>query len=142
MYAIAKRFRFSAAHVLRSPHLSDEENQAVYGKCSGPSGHGHDYTIEVIVSRQSLIDDVVVMRSWLESVVEMQLAKKFRFSNLNEVSGKHFIPTGENLVVAIWQLLRPQLPEENGLTVRLVETPKNAFVYRGNGDKFISAPVT
>lgn len=135
MYSIAKRFRFSAAHVLHSPALSDAENSAVYGKCAGPSGHGHDYAIEVIVGCQSLDNDVVVTRRWLEVSAADELAKKFAFTNLNETFGRDFIPTGENLAEAVWRLLRPHLPSENSLTVRLVETPKNAFVYRGDGEQ-------
>ncbi|MBI5868369.1 MAG: 6-carboxytetrahydropterin synthase [candidate division Zixibacteria bacterium] len=135
MYSIAKRFRFSAAHVLHSPALSGAQNAAVYGKCAGPSGHGHDYTIEVIVGRQSLDNDVVITRRWLEVEAAEALAGRFAFTNLNETFGRDFIPTGENLAEAAWRLLRPHLPSENSLTVRLVETPKNAFVYRGDGEQ-------
>ena len=34
---------FSAAHRLHSPHLSDEENASLYGKCNHVNGHGHNY---------------------------------------------------------------------------------------------------
>lgn len=30
-----------------SPHLSDEVNQQIYGKCNNPNGHGHNYTVEI-----------------------------------------------------------------------------------------------
>lgn len=30
-----------------SPHLSDEINQQIYGKCNNPNGHGHNYTVEI-----------------------------------------------------------------------------------------------
>ena len=47
MISMTRRYRFPAAHVLRRADFSEAENQRVYGKCANPSGHGHDYTVEV-----------------------------------------------------------------------------------------------
>ena len=134
MYTIAQRFHFSAAHTLRSSGMSAQGNARVYGKCANPTGHGHDYMIELIVSAPRLIDDVVVRRAWLEDVARQQLAARFMFKNLNKTFGDGFIPTGENLARAAWKLLHPHLPAGLSLTVRVVETPKNAFVFRGSGE--------
>jgi 6-pyruvoyltetrahydropterin/6-carboxytetrahydropterin synthase len=141
MHTIAQRFHFSAAHTLRSSGMSAQENARVYGKCANPTGHGHDYVLEVIVSAPRLIDDVVVQRAWLEDVARQQLAAKFMFKNLNETFGDGFIPTGENLARAAWKLLHPHLPAKLSLTVRVVETPKNAFVFRGSGEQLDSKSV-
>ena len=135
MYTLAKRFRFSAAHTLYSPVLSEEENRRVYGKCANPTGHGHDYAIEVIVSGPELIEDVVVGHGWLDDLVEQHLVPRFRFQNLNDAFRDGFITTGENLTQAVWELLEPQLPSGLTLTVRLVETSKNAFVFRGDREQ-------
>uniref|UniRef100_A0A8D8Z9N1 6-pyruvoyltetrahydropterin synthase n=1 Tax=Cacopsylla melanoneura TaxID=428564 RepID=A0A8D8Z9N1_9HEMI len=40
--------KFSAAHRLHSPHLSDKENLETYGKCNNFHGHGHNYTADSI----------------------------------------------------------------------------------------------
>jgi 6-pyruvoyltetrahydropterin/6-carboxytetrahydropterin synthase len=115
--------------------LSEEENRRIYGKCANPTGHGHDYVIEVIVSGPGLIDDVVVGHGWLENLAAQHLTPKFAYLNLNETFGDAFIPTGENLTQAVWRLLNPHLPAGLSLAVRLVETSKNAFVFRGDREQ-------
>jgi len=47
---LTRRYGFPAAHVLRQPSLSPEENLATYGKCANPNGHGHNYEVEVTVT--------------------------------------------------------------------------------------------
>ncbi len=131
MLTIAKSYRFASAHTLRSPHLSDSENLSTYGKCANASGHGHDYTIEVRVSSERLDGDVIFGRGLLDRLVVEQLAPRFDRKNVNETLGDGFISSGENLAVAAHQLIRPHLPEHVSLEIRLVETEKNSFVYRG-----------
>lgn len=135
MFTLAKRYRFSAEHTLHSKALSEEENLRVYGKCANPTGHGHDYAIEVIVSGGSLTDDVVVGHGLLDDLVKQQLAPRLMYQNLNRTFGESFIPTGENLTAAVWRLLEPHLPQGLSLVVRIVETPKNAFVFCGDGEQ-------
>jgi len=47
---LTRRYWFSASHRLHSAEMSAEQNQAVYGKCNNPHGHGHNYSLEVTVS--------------------------------------------------------------------------------------------
>src|SRR6266404_8719524 len=47
---LGRRYRFSASHRLHTAHLSKEENNRVFGKCSNPYGHGHNYVLEVSLS--------------------------------------------------------------------------------------------
>ena len=47
---LGRRYRFSASHRLHSAHLSEEENNRIFGKCNNPYGHGHNYVVEVSVS--------------------------------------------------------------------------------------------
>lgn len=49
LVSIVRREHFSAAHRLHSPHLSDDENKAIFGKCNNCNGHGHNYQLEVTV---------------------------------------------------------------------------------------------
>ena len=51
MILSTRRYRFAAAHVLAHPALPDAENRRLYGKCANPNGHGHDYGLEITVSR-------------------------------------------------------------------------------------------
>lgn len=131
MLTIAKSYRFASAHTLRSPHLNEEENRRTYGKCANASGHGHDYTIEVRVSSARLEGDVVVGRGLLDRLVAAHLTPQFDRQNVNESLGADFISSGENLAVAAHHLIRPHLPKHVSLEIRLVETEKNSFVYRG-----------
>jgi len=47
---LTRRYWFSASHRLHSEEMSEAENQAIYGKCNNPYGHGHNYALEVTVS--------------------------------------------------------------------------------------------
>jgi 6-pyruvoyltetrahydropterin/6-carboxytetrahydropterin synthase len=46
---VTRRLHFSAGHRLHSPDYDDEKNRAVFGACSNPSGHGHNYELDVTV---------------------------------------------------------------------------------------------
>lgn len=131
MFTVAKSYRFSAAHTLRSPHLSEVENAQVYGKCANPSGHGHDYTLEFRLSTDRLVDDVVCGRGFLDQLIAEHVAPLFDRTDVNQTLGQDFISSGENLAVAAHQLIASHLPFGVVLEVHLIETEKNSFVYRG-----------
>lgn len=44
---VTRRLHFSAGHRLHNPELSEDENRKIYGQCNNPSGHGHNYRLEV-----------------------------------------------------------------------------------------------
>jgi len=46
---ITRRETFNAAHRLFRPEWSDDKNLEVFGKCSNPNWHGHNYTLYVTV---------------------------------------------------------------------------------------------
>ena len=50
MIRLSQKFEFSAAHRLSRPELSEAENLAVFGKCSNPNGHGHNYEVQVTIA--------------------------------------------------------------------------------------------
>lgn len=131
MFTLAKSYRFSAAHTLRSPHLSEDENRRVYGKCANPSGHGHDYILEFRLSADRLTDDAVFGRGALDQLIDKHIAPRFDRKDVNETLGPDFISSGENLAVAAHRLLVSYMPSGVSLEVHLIETEKNSFVYRG-----------
>lgn len=131
MLTISKSYRFASAHTLKSPYLSDSENLNTYGKCANSSGHGHDYTIEVRVSSAQLDGDVVIGRGQLDRIIAEHVAPKFDRTNVNVTLGTDFISSGENLAAATYLLIRPHLAAHLTLAIRVVETEKNSFVYRG-----------
>jgi len=129
MFSLGKRYHFAAAHTLRSPQLTATDNERVYGRCANPSGHGHDYLVEIVLCGETLTDDVLFGHGQLDELVASHVAPQFAYCDLGVTFGPDFIATGENLVQAVQALLQPHLPGTLDLTVRLVETEKNAFAY-------------
>jgi 6-pyruvoyltetrahydropterin/6-carboxytetrahydropterin synthase len=131
---VTRRVHFSAAHRLHSPALSDEENRRIFGLCNSPNWHGHNYELDVTVEGQpdpltGYVVDLGVVRAAAESVIA---DLDHRNLNLDVPWLEGVIPSTENLVVAIWERLKPRLPA-GGKLVRLVlwETPRNAAEYWG-----------
>jgi len=130
---ISRKYSFAAAHRLHSPHLSDEENRAIYGKCNNPYGHGHDYEVEVRV--RGKVDPrtgVVAALDLLDQVAEKSFLASFRFRDLNEIDAfRNAVPTTENLASEIFERLRTGWDSVFGpdgphlKSVRIAETDRN-----------------
>lgn len=131
---VHRKAHFNAAHRLFNPKWSDEKNFEVFGKCSNPHYHGHNY--ELIVSLRGEIDketgfvyDLGKLRELIKTKVENVLDHK----NLNiEVEDfKNLNPTAENISVVIFNKLRVSIPENLDLEITLYETPRNYVTYKG-----------
>jgi len=126
---LGRRYRLSASHRLFCASLSDAENQRVYGKCANPHGHGHNYTVEVLVGGEldpvtGMVTDLVE----LDACVGREVLEPFDLQNLNTLEGfRESVPTTENFILEIERRLRRALPEKLSLTVRVEETSNNAF---------------
>ena len=123
---VSRRESFNAAHQLRDPDLSDEDNERVFGKCANL--HGHNYVLEVVVAGE--IDPstgYVVDLKHLSDLVCRLIVQEVDHRNLNTDVGwlDGVIPTAENLALAFWERLRPELPEGALRAVKLWETDKN-----------------
>lgn len=129
----ARSYVFAAAHRLHAPALSDAENQAIYGKCNNPNGHGHNYTVDVTVDgpvdpETGMVIDMPAMDGIVRSVLD-----QWDHRHLDrEVAAFAELPsTGENIVVALWEELAPRF--EGRLTqLKLWETRNNVFEYNGS----------
>ena len=131
---ITRRETFAAAHRLFKPELSDEENLKLFGKCSNPNWHGHNYTLEVIVAGEVDADTGFVMDlKDLKEIVRKNIILKVDHKNLNLdtdfMKGK--IPTSENIVIAIWNELKDKITKGKLFSVKLYETENNYFEYKG-----------
>ena len=131
---ITRRETFAAAHRLFKPELSDEENLRLFGKCSNPNWHGHNYTLEVIVTGEVDTDTGFVMDlKDLKEIVRDNVISKVDHKNLNLdtdfMKGK--IPTSENIVIAIWNELEDKITKGRLFSVKLYETENNYFEYKG-----------
>ena len=132
---INRKAHFNAAHRLNNPNWSDEKNREVFGKCSNPNYHGHNY--ELIVSVKGEVDpesgfvmNLDVLRKIIEDEVEEYLDHKNL--NLDIEYFKTINPTAENIVVLIWNRIRAKLDNDLELKVTLFETPRNYVEYEGN----------
>jgi len=129
---LTRRYRFPAAHVLRSPALSDAENQLAYGKCANPAGHGHDYGLEVTVGgRLDERSGALIPLERLDALVRELVVDRLSHRLLNEDSWfAAAVPTAENITLAVWRALGPAVAAESRahlVRVRLVETRRNSF---------------
>lgn len=131
---IHRKAHFNAAHRLFNPAWDDEKNKNVFGKCSNPNYHGHNY--ELIVAVKGEVDpetgfvlDMKILRKLIASEIEEKLDHK----NLNiEVEEfKNLNPTAENIAIIIWNILRNHIEEKLELSVTLYETPRNFVIYSG-----------
>jgi 6-pyruvoyltetrahydropterin/6-carboxytetrahydropterin synthase len=123
---VSRRETFNAAHQLRDPDLSDDENQLRFGKCANL--HGHNYVLEVVVAGE--VDQAtgyVFDLKELSDVICRRIIDDVDHRNLNMdvpwLQGR--IPTAENLALAFWDRVRSELPEGMLRSVRVWETDKN-----------------
>jgi 6-pyruvoyltetrahydropterin/6-carboxytetrahydropterin synthase len=132
---LTRRYMFSSSHRLHSAEMSAEENQATYGKCNNPYGHGHNYALEVTVSGQvDQATGMVCNLVDLDSFVKKEVVSRYDLGNLNTM--KEFtqtVPTTENLCVEIFDILHRGFDKAHLERVRLEETMMNSFEYSGPG---------
>ncbi|MBU1100054.1 MAG: 6-carboxytetrahydropterin synthase [Bacteroidetes bacterium] len=134
MIYVTRREVFSASHRLHNQNLTDEENIEIYDKCNNPNGHGHNYTLEVVVAGQ--VDPktgYVIDLKLLKKIMREHVIAKLDHMNLNLDVGflKGIIPTAENIAKGIWEQLHDKLPSGKLYSVKLFETENNYIEYRG-----------
>ena len=134
MFIIKRKVSFSSAHRLYSDALSDEENQAVYGKCSNPNYHGHNFSLEVAVEGEpDPRTGMVINFKTLGEILEREVVEQLDHRNLNlEVDWlRGVVPTAENLVRAIWEILEGKIPQGQLHSLTLSETESSSVTYFG-----------
>lgn len=125
---VVRRAHFCAAHRVYNPEWSDQKNMEVFGPCSHPNYHGHNYMLEVMVRGE--VDPhtgYVVDLRLLKQLIEEEVMEPFDHKNLN-IDTEEFsrlVPSTENLALVIWRRLRRRLPAHLELGVRLHETVNN-----------------
>lgn len=130
--SVFRRGHFNAAHRLHNPAWSDERNRKVFGLCNNPNYHGHNYEIEVKLTGD--IDPetgyVYDMKS-LADLIKSEVEDRFDHKNLNLDTSEFadLIPSTENLVIVIYNILRSKIEPQYDMVVRLWETPRNFVEY-------------
>ena len=120
--AVFRKEHFNAAHKLFCADWTDEENKRVFGACSNPNYHGHNYDLIVkVVGVPDPITGFVINTKDLSKIVAEEVISRFDHKNLN--------PSAENIAIVIYNLLRPRIAEQLALKIRLYETERNFVDY-------------
>lgn len=136
MITITRKEHFNAAHRLFREDLTDEENFRIFGKCSNPNWHGHNYTLFVTVRGNISADTgFVADLRFVSDLVHEKIISKIDHKNINLdvdfMSG--ILPSTENLAVAIWNQLAADIRKTGAELhcVRVSETENNSAEYYG-----------
>lgn len=132
---ISRRAHFNAAHRLYNPNWDDEINGKIFGKCSNPHFHGHNYEMIVSITGEINPETGFVMNlDELKTIIFSEVEEYLDHKNLNlEVEEfKSLNPTVENISVVIWNRIRAKLDSKLKLKITLYETPRNFVEYSGD----------
>lgn len=136
MVYITRKEYFNAAHKLWREEWSAEKNAEVFGKCSNPNWHGHNY--ELLVTVKGIPDEktgFVIDLKILGDIINRKVVSMIDHKNLNVdvdfMKGK--MTSTEVLAVEIWNQLWPEINKNNAQLhcVKLFETEKNFVEYYG-----------
>jgi 6-pyruvoyltetrahydropterin/6-carboxytetrahydropterin synthase len=123
---LTRSVRFSAAHRYHRPEWTEEENRRAFGACSNPHGHGHNYVLEVMVAGEPdpltgfCVDLAALDRLLREEVVE-PLDHRHLNHDVPRFAPGQQIPSGENLLVWLWERIQPRIERARLVRLRLRE---------------------
>jgi len=130
--AVYRKEHFNAAHRIFNPAWDDKKNYEVFGKCSNPNYHGHNYELVVSVTGEpDPATGYVFDMKRLSDLIRDNVLVKFDHRNLNLDTEyfKTLNPTAENIAVVIWRILRQQIDSSLELKITLYETERNFVEY-------------
>jgi 6-pyruvoyltetrahydropterin/6-carboxytetrahydropterin synthase len=137
---LTRRAEFSASHICAQPALTAEQNREIYGAAANPSGHGHNYLLEVTLEgdpdpETGMVFDLKRLKELIQQTVIDPM--DHRFLNYEVPPFDKIVPTTENVAAEIWQRLKPYFMEGRARlnNVRLYETEDLYVDYRGPGDE-------
>ena len=136
MIYITRRERFNAAHKLFRPEWSDEQNMEVFGKCSNPNWHGHNYELFITVKgeinpKTGFVIDLKELKAIIRTHVTDALDHKNINLDVNFMKGK--MASTEVLAIAIFEQIQPHIQSQEAElhSVKLYETENNFVEYFG-----------
>ncbi len=133
---ITRRETFNAAHRLFRPDWDDKKNLEVFGKCSNPNWHGHNYTLYVTVEGEVSAETGFVLNlKTLSRIINISVLDKLDHKNINTEVGfmQGKLASTENLAIGIWEQIEGPIKELGArlYCIKLVETEKNFVEYFG-----------
>lgn len=131
---IYRKAHFNAAHRLYKEGWSDAKNLEVFGKCSNPNYHGHNYDLIVGVTGEidpetGFLIDIKILKELINQ--EVEIAFDHKNLNIEVAEFKSLNPTVENIAIVIWNKLRKRLDSRYEISVKLYETERNFVLYTG-----------
>ncbi len=130
MIYLTRRETFNAGHRMFRPEWDNEKNFAIFGKCSNPNWHGHNYELFVTIKGEPNPETgYVINLKDLSQLIKQIVIEEVDHKNLNLdvefLRGQ--IPSTENLVIAIWKLLQPAIENLGAKlhSIRIKETENN-----------------
>lgn len=138
---IVRREHFNAAHKLWREDWSAEKNEEVFGKCSNKNWHGHNFNLFVTVKGvPSEETGFIIDLKELSRIIKRDVIETLDHKNLNlDVSYlAGLLPSTENLIIKIWEILEAPIAEAGGTLakLRLEETENNSVEYFGGAEPF------
>ena len=135
--AITRREEFSASHRLHNPALSPAENRGLYGICNNENGHGHHSEVEVTVHgavspRTGMVMNLSDLMRLLRERILPQVDHKHLNLDVPFLTG--IIPTAENVAIALWNQIEPEVRRYEGCRlhrIRLFESRSSFVDYLG-----------
>ncbi len=128
MFYFSEKFEFASMHTLWNEKFSRDENFEVFGKCANPTGHGHNYVLEVVIKcadRES-VSIPVYQKTVSREVVDVL---DHRNLNLDVDYFKAHLPTVENIAKFAWDRLEGQFTNCDLYSVTIWETDKTCCTY-------------
>lgn len=130
--AVYRKEHFNSAHRLFNPDWDDDMNKKIFGKCSNPHFHGHNYELIVkLVGEVHPKTGFVMDMKALSDIIQAEIIERFDHKNLNEdcQEFKNLNPTAENISIVIYDILVQHIDPALTMTVRLYETERNFVEY-------------
>lgn len=129
----SEKFEFAATHKLWNDRFSEPQNRQAFGKCANPTGHGHNYLVEVTVRTPA--GGPALEIGQFEHVVDAQLMQLVDHKNLNlDVAAfREKVPTVENIAVFTWEHLAGKFGAAQLHCVTVWESDRTYCTYCGPG---------
>jgi 6-pyruvoyltetrahydropterin/6-carboxytetrahydropterin synthase len=109
--SLTKKFEFSASHRYWREDWSKEKNERIFGNCTSPYGHGHNYELHVTVighidPHTGMIINLSDLKARVKEIVD---AFDHKFLNLDTPYFKKKVPTTENIAIVLFELIDERL---------------------------------
>jgi 6-pyruvoyltetrahydropterin/6-carboxytetrahydropterin synthase len=131
MIYFSEKFEFAAMHKLWNDSFTEQRNFDVFGKCANPTGHGHNYVVEVTI--KAPVGQGGLSIGNFEKIVDDKLIKIVDHKNLN-VDVPEFgktNPTVENIASFAWNKLVGRFGPATLHCVTIWETDRTYCSYYG-----------